>query len=116
MKEIMQSGFLLLPATRLSDRGETVPAWQSVLAWLRSFPVYGRKPCGLPLHQRPQAFSHAPANIAQNLQAVRPGDKKCQTAVAQDADGLGKALKGLQVKAGQVETLELVFGIGHEKN
>src|SRR5207302_2449403 len=25
---------------------ETAPAWQSVRAWLQSFPVYGRIPCG----------------------------------------------------------------------
>ena len=69
----------------------------------------------IPLHQRSQTFSHPPANIAQNLQAVRSRHKKCQTAIAKDSHGLGKTLKGLQAKAGEIETLELVFGIGHEK-
>jgi len=62
------------------------------------------------LHQWTKAFSHAPADVAKNLQAVGPGNKKCQTAVAEDANGLGKTFKGLQVKAGDIETLELFFG------
>jgi hypothetical protein len=61
------------------------------------------------LHQRSQTFSHPPADIAQNLQAVRSRHKKCQTAIAEDTHGLGKTLKGLQVKAGHVEALQLFF-------
>jgi hypothetical protein len=67
------------------------------------------------LHQWSQTFSHPPADVAQNLQAVRSRHKKCQTAIAKDSHGLGKTLKGLQVKAGEIETLELVFWIGHAK-
>src|SRR5438270_1833062 len=62
------------------------------------------------LHQRTKAFSHPPADIAKNLQTIGPGNKKCQTAVAEDANGLRETFKGLQVKAGDIETLELFFG------
>jgi hypothetical protein len=63
----------------------------------------------IPLHERAKALSHTPTDIAQNLQTVGSGDKKCQTAIAQDTHGLGKALKGLQVKTGEIEALELFF-------
>src|SRR5438309_5988474 len=39
------------------------------------------------------------------------GIKKCQGVVAQDAKGFGKTFKRLQVTAGQVETLELFWGM-----
>jgi len=67
------------------------------------------------LHQWSQTFSHPPADVAQNLQAVRSRHKKCQAPIAEHSHGLGKTLKGLQVKAGEIETLELVFWIGHAK-
>ena len=60
-------------------------------------------------HQRAQAFSHAPTNVTENLQTVGTGYQKCETVVAQDTNRFGKALKGLQVKAGEVELLELFF-------
>ena len=62
-----------------------------------------------PFDERSKAFSHTPANIAKNLQTIGPRDEKCQTVVAQNADCFGKALKGLQIKAGEVKTLELFF-------
>ena len=62
-----------------------------------------------PLHQRPQAFSHPPAYIAEYLQPVMARNQKSDAAVAQHADCLGKALERLQIEAGKVKLLKLFF-------
>src|SRR5262249_21918264 len=61
------------------------------------------------LHQRPQAFSHAPADVSKDLQPIRPGNEEGNAVVAENADGLGKAVKRLEVKTRGVEALELFF-------
>jgi hypothetical protein len=65
------------------------------------------------LDQGAEAFSHSAADIAKDLKAIRSGDKKRDVALAQNANGFGKALKGLQLKAGHVKALELLGGVRH---
>jgi len=60
-------------------------------------------------HQRPQAFTHAPPDITQNLQAVGTRYKEGDTTVPQDSYGFGKAVECLQLKAGKVKPLQLFF-------
>src|SRR5690349_11188104 len=60
-------------------------------------------------HQRPQAFTHTPPDVAQDLQAVRTRYKKGDAAIAQDSYGFGKAVECLQLKAGKIKPLELFF-------
>ena len=60
-------------------------------------------------HQGAQALAHAPAHVAEDLQAVRAGDKEGDAAVAQHADGFGETIEGFQFEAGEVEALELFF-------
>lgn len=62
-----------------------------------------------PFYQGSEAFSHSPAHVAKNLQTVRTWYQKCKTVVTEDANRFGKTLKGLQIKAGEVKTLELFF-------
>lgn len=67
------------------------------------------------LDQWPQALSHAPAYVAHDLEPVRTWDKEGDAAIPQDTNGFGKALKGLQIEAGEIELLELFSGV-HRKN
>src|SRR5690242_2196107 len=60
-------------------------------------------------HQRPQAFTHTPPDVAQDLQAVRTRYKKGDAAIAQDSYGFGKVVECLQLKAGKIKPLELFF-------
>jgi hypothetical protein len=106
---LFASKYALQVSSKSFQRGN--PFWRSFDYFL----FVNEDFAAIPLHQRSQTFSHSPADIAQNLQAVRSRDKECKTVIAQDSHGLGKALKGLQVKAGEIETLELVFWIGHAK-
>ena len=61
------------------------------------------------LHQRTKTFSHAPAHVAQNLQAVYSWDEKSKAVIAENADSFGKAIEGLEFEAGQIKALELFF-------
>ena len=61
------------------------------------------------LNQWPQAFAHAPANVAKDLQPVRTGHKEGDAVIPQDADGFGKTVEGLEIKAGEIELLQLFF-------
>src|SRR6185312_11903706 len=63
--------------------------------------------------QRAETFSHAAADVPEDLKTVWSGDKKSDVAGTQDANRLGKAFKGFQFKAGHVETLELFGGVRH---
>src|SRR5215471_10197693 len=66
------------------------------------------------LHQRTQAFAHAPADIAEDLHTLRPRHQEGDAVVTKDSDRLGKAIKGLQLEAGYVELLELFGGVHEE--
>jgi hypothetical protein len=68
-------------------------------------------PASVPFHQRAKTLTHAPSNIAKDLQTIGSRDKKCDAVVAQNAYGFGKAFKGLQVKPGNIQPLELFFRI-----
>ena len=47
------------------------------------------------LDQWPKAFSHAPANIAENLEPFRARNQECDAVIAQYTNGFGKAVEGL---------------------
>ena len=66
------------------------------------------------LHQRAQALTHTPAYVSQNLEAIHTSHEKGDTAIAQHTNGFGKALEGLQIESGSVETLELFGRIWHQ--
>src|SRR5215472_9414553 len=63
----------------------------------------------LPFYQGSQAFTHAPAHIAQDLQTVRSGNEKGYAVVAEDADSFGKPIKGRKLEAVKIKALELFF-------
>src|SRR6185437_15950426 len=65
------------------------------------------------LDQRAETFSHAAADVAKDLEAVRSGNKKRDVAGTQDANGFGKAFEGFQFKTGHVQALELFGGVRH---
>lgn len=56
-------------------------------------------------NQGAQALSHTPAYVPKNLEAVDTGNKEGDTAIAQHTNGFGKAVEGLEVESGSVETL-----------
>jgi hypothetical protein len=60
-------------------------------------------------HQRPKAFTHAPPDVAQNLQAVGTRYQEGDAPVPQDSYGFGKAVECLQLEAGEIKALELFF-------
>jgi hypothetical protein len=61
------------------------------------------------LDQRPKTLSHSPAYIAKDLEPLGPRHEKSDAVVAQHTNDIRKAIKCLQLKAGQVKALELFF-------
>src|SRR5690242_17320739 len=75
----------------------------------QDFLLVHEHPAAFPLHQRPQAFTYPPTDVAQNLQAFWPWNEKRDAIVPQDSYGFGKAVECLQFEAGEIKALELFF-------
>src|SRR5262249_50787769 len=76
---------------------------------IQSFLLVDEQLLSAPFHQRSQAFTHAPANVPENLQSFRPGHQESNTVVAHNTDSFRETVEGLEIEAGGVETLKLFF-------
>src|SRR5579859_2571551 len=111
---LLLPGFPSAVQNRLQVSLETLQRGNFLWGGLQDFLLVDEDFLSIPLHQWPQTLAHAPADIAQDLEAIDSRRQKSQTAIPQDTNGFGKAFKGLEIKAGNVELLELLGRIGHE--
>src|ERR1035438_532900 len=66
-----------------------------------------------PFDEHSHHLAHAPAGRAEDLQSVHARNEKRNAVLANYADALGIAFKGLQLKSRKVESLKLFGGIRH---
>ena len=100
---------ILSPQQGLEIDPEALQQRDTLRRSLNHFLFMDENLAALSLHQRPQAFTHAPPDIAQNLQAFWPWNEKRDAIVPQDSYGFGKAVECLQLEAGEIKQLELFF-------
>ena len=88
-------------------RRSGVASTNSDFAWKTCFPSL--------LHQHAEHFAHAPARRSDQLQANGRGAQQCDTTIAKDANGIGIPIEDMQLKAREVDPLQLFSRIGHGK-
>src|SRR5438552_12258001 len=57
-------------------------------------------------------FAHAPSGCSEDLQAFRSGHEQRDAVVAHYAYAFGKAVESLEIKTGEIKTLQLLCRIG----
>ena len=67
------------------------------------------------LGQNSNGFSYPPARSAEHLQAIERRNEERYAMVTYYAHAPGKQVEGLELKAGEINALKLLGGIGHER-